>query len=1360
MKDIKDYYKTLDVHRDSTPDAIKKSYRKLALYLHPDRGGDEAQFKLLSEAYQTLSDPVKRQNYDVTYGIFQETNLEDSTVFTHHALLMPGKAKPYSLSYQEEHRALATQYYVSPLKAGMPYFHTQTFELNLYSLQRHGENNTYHTVYQYINALNYYHVDSKLKPPETLTLTPRGMLRILHAFLRGGYCGVELRKFIFDIGVELEKNKTDPDYLFYQGIYEIISMINNGEDNHSQLIFSIKKISDYAKNLDENNFRFIAPLFYNKYFRGLYGYALHLYWDDGKVFGEERLDAFDGREKIKRYVELLQHKLNSNNDKDNLINIYRFVKMLFQFDKDTKRSFPGESLAEQHRKKAFQLLDWLPFIMEGGNKEIVTNVFLQIGLAFQQAAWVEVYPALQMADEALALKMYMRALGVAHQGTPAQEIYITTHVIKYISAFQFDNLAAKEIVTAFKKRALVIADIFPFFDTIQSNMDFFEGGSKTLDLIRRFLKKLIAIYEYNNSHNEPIVIEHKNSTILYQAYEACIKNWYTDVYDPELEKKFRLDLMDELLFDKGWTLFDVERNVDAEWIMVARDAAGWMIPTRSLPYIEDPAHVKYRSINGVEVNQKTGEIQFFMTPWTPDRPVSEKLFTLFDLYQMLTRNLSSAIFSLDPVDPDLPYHPFNLMRFSPARLFESELLNSMLLTDYILKFLTTHQEVQGQYPFDQRPISHMLKHLPAYLLKIVDDFRKAKHVGTLHRFWIEAEEIDATIDNGDITRMGVGHLKLVVKKHRMERDMHGNLRDAGNEDEGWPIYVLTPTEWHHLLAGRISISGHAMIFIKGSSSLFYWENDAILHAHNAVNYRDPLLRLFGQPRDNSGKISPTTKNMSLLYRITKEMTRQSGIVHRYSAEFIFAHEFTLHYDEFAQYLPEFGRLKELCKMSAIVRFLSGIYQANHQDLAALASLLNGASSSSSSFSPEPEPEVYEKFRTSRDDVSKKISSVFDKIRSDVATSALRKKWTKQLTDVILQIGTLNFTLYSPEVDEICEDYYKQLVKINPGFPAHKIRDAANEQRSTFAQKLSVSKQASVKEQLKGNFSTLLTTATAYQKEFFINALMTKDIQPLLSFLIAYERQKAVQELHSQFSHSAYNDIDEALDDLGWNAAWRVGLSEANSQLREIVRIKAPLEQGFRQLHFAEQVTHSSPAEQCFWVPASVRHDVKLNSQTGLSRYSFFVYGGVSLQPRINVVQGGGPLSGNKVNAGTFNRAQIIKGCQWHHIIPQGGMTKGHPLFQKTGMNVNSAFNTIYLPKDPSRHETRSIHNGGHTKAYSLGIYHNMNRLITRGEAAGWSQQQYRAATRAMLSELRQELRQGNIALNKRHVPPGKEHRGV
>lgn len=63
-----DYYAVLGVRRDASQEEIKKAFRRLARELHPDVNPDpktQERFKEINAAYEVLSDPQKKQVYDL-----------------------------------------------------------------------------------------------------------------------------------------------------------------------------------------------------------------------------------------------------------------------------------------------------------------------------------------------------------------------------------------------------------------------------------------------------------------------------------------------------------------------------------------------------------------------------------------------------------------------------------------------------------------------------------------------------------------------------------------------------------------------------------------------------------------------------------------------------------------------------------------------------------------------------------------------------------------------------------------------------------------------------------------------------------------------------------------------------------------------------------------------------------------------------------------------------------------------------------------------------------------------------------------------------------------------------------------------
>lgn len=1347
---MKNFYLILRVTKEATPQEIKISYRKLAIEYHPDKGGDEEKMASINEAYEVLSDSKKRDKYDADWAIFQVLDIDNEEHFTLSGLLKTGNIPPYSQAYKNEHKCLVTEYQRNPMQKNK-HEDFREFKSNSYVEEIKGtKDRQYHDIFTFIRA-------KVVKSGEKNVLTFKGnitiptAIKLFRAFLSGDYFGENLKRLKIYLSSEIKKitlkNPIAPELSFYKAINEIILMTDEEILDSSSLMLSLKKMSDFAKNASNVLIPTIIPLFSDKLFRNLYNFSLHLFWNSNQnLFDKEHIQLFDGLNEIKEHFQELRMRLSHSDKNENLSQYIQYINLLYKLEKDLHKSNNMEQTAENYRNSAFLLIDWLPIFIGRSSKEILVNIFLQIGIKFQQASLIENISAVQQADEKLALKLYLTAVQLGHHSTPDIENYVNSQVVKYISAFQFIDSTLNELIPELKKRTLIIADVFPFFETPQSNASFLNQENKSLNLMRQLLQTMIKRYEYNKNHSDGTPLEHSVLNILYNAYEASLKNWYQEKYDPVLEKKFRLDLMEELLFENNWTLFDVEERLNSPWIMVNRDENGWMKPSRSLAYKEESVGKKkfttYRTINGAEINYETGEINFFMTPWQKDRSIHEQVFSLYDLQEMLEKNITSAYFSLDPADPDMEYHPFNLMRFAPSQLCDSELLNTMLLTDYVLKFMTTNQEVNGQYPFEQRPVASMLQHLPAFLRKIIDDFHLAQHNGSLHRFWIEAEEIDISLDEPSSqqgnTKIGLGSLRMVVKKHRMVRDINGELKDVGNEDEGWPVYVLTPEQMDELEQGQRVIKDHAMIYIYGKAQLYYWEYNTVLHSHIPKDYRETLIRLFLQPRDNEGKLEQTSKNAALIYRSTKEMSRQSGISHRYSPEFIFAHKFTTHYDDFAQYLPEFGRLKELSKMSALIRILSGIRQSNQESLDALKFLLD-----TSSKNTPPNTEAYKNYNQSYLEICKNITSEFQRWRADMSTSALKREQCQNLNQIKNQIGPLTFSEYSTEVDEYRTRMYDALLEANPHASSSRIWDEVPS-RSTIAKKLSESKCTDIRRQLTGLFPTCSTSS--------IGAFMQGNIDPLANELVSSTKKNLQKKIHTHYRNRSIHDIALAIDDDGDTAAMRIANDEAREQLREIKELKEKSESGFAKIHLGKQDKEVDLKGECFWVPASVRHDVSKDNNPGTSRHSFFVYGGVNIQSRINYIQGGNkPLQGNQVRGGSFDRTQVTKGFQDHHIASNKNKhTMNHEAFTLAGMNLNSRANKIYLPSNPTLHNERSIHQGKHTDSYSRKIAQRFDTIVEQGKTQGWNTEQYRAATRAELSKIRQELKSGNVGLNKNH----------
>ncbi|MCH4826759.1 DnaJ domain-containing protein [Planococcus halocryophilus] len=78
MEKFIDYYVLLNILPTANEELIKRAYRIQSKELHPDQGGNEKQFILLTEAYKVLSNPIKRKAYDQDYAFYQQTQKRDN----------------------------------------------------------------------------------------------------------------------------------------------------------------------------------------------------------------------------------------------------------------------------------------------------------------------------------------------------------------------------------------------------------------------------------------------------------------------------------------------------------------------------------------------------------------------------------------------------------------------------------------------------------------------------------------------------------------------------------------------------------------------------------------------------------------------------------------------------------------------------------------------------------------------------------------------------------------------------------------------------------------------------------------------------------------------------------------------------------------------------------------------------------------------------------------------------------------------------------------------------------------------------------------------------------------------------------
>lgn len=265
--------------------------------------------------------------------------------------------------------------------------------------------------------------------------------------------------------------------------------------------------------------------------------------------------------------------------------------------------------------------------------------------------------------------------------------------------------------------------------------------------------------------------------LRYQIYE---NSWFQRCeLDPPAKDGLRLTAMNELLAEKKWSWDDVQRRLLSNMIAVDRD--GWKIMNKKLLGSVSTSNIQ--RLVGLEINKKDFSINILVEKSSRLNVFNREpaLLSLGDIACGMSLHQPGSFFSLEAIDPQqTPYHPFNKLIFFPEELEGTELLFTLLHTDYLLKQFSMGFEIQYYPPFQLRPLSEgLFTRLPNDLREALSSIpsRGASH-NRVHRLWIQADTIEYDVHEDNDTILWLfGEVKMTVRCMPMFHGIDGELKD-------------------------------------------------------------------------------------------------------------------------------------------------------------------------------------------------------------------------------------------------------------------------------------------------------------------------------------------------------------------------------------------------------------------------------------------------------------------------------------------------------------------------------------------------------------------------------------------------------
>lgn len=235
--------------------------------------------------------------------------------------------------------------------------------------------------------------------------------------------------------------------------------------------------------------------------------------------------------------------------------------------------------------------------------------------------------------------------------------------------------------------------------------------------------------------------------------------------------------MEELLQQNNWTFSDVTQKMTSP--MDPRDSEGWLIPSSGRLGV----NFEYSELKGMIVNLSrfSSNIELVFEPATIEKPGVISTDDVLSFMRMDFDDVFPLHFSLDPPDPEKPYHPFQELAVN--KKLPRAIQHTLFQTDYLMKSFSVGSDISSEPPFKQRACRDGLtKHLPPNLqeaTRSINERSGQKPGMSMSRFWIQADKIFFEMSQ---TRSRLefrfGDVDIKVRSHPIIPSHDGNLRDT------------------------------------------------------------------------------------------------------------------------------------------------------------------------------------------------------------------------------------------------------------------------------------------------------------------------------------------------------------------------------------------------------------------------------------------------------------------------------------------------------------------------------------------------------------------------------------------------------